>query len=261
MTCYGCGKKGHLKRRCSDNSKGYDTKDEKKADKPKSNKGKEAAEKLKASSGTLYTTVSTSETELTNTYYVYLGASQHLIPTQADLHAYWEFSKPVEIAVASGGVVYAYGSGTLRVSSSAKGLVAVLQDVYYAPGIHARLVSFGKLLHQGWTVRCLKTNMELHTEEVLLFANVEMAKNVYPVRLDIIHLQPALAAWTVEGVSMEPALDELAGHLGRVAMVATVKGPNGRRASLLTWHQQLGHSSFKTVVAPDCLGIVQIGGV
>ena len=116
--------------------KGDDAKDEKKANKPKSNKGKEATEKLKASSGMLYTTVGTSETESTNTYYVYSGASQHLIPTRADLHAYREFLKPVEIAAASNGVVYTYGSGTLRVSSSAKGLVAALQDVYYAPGIH-----------------------------------------------------------------------------------------------------------------------------
>ena len=116
--------------------KGDDAKDEKKADKLKSNQGKEAAEKPKASSSMLYTAVGTSETESTNTYYVYSGASQHLIPTRVDLHVYQEFSKPVEIAVASGGVVYAYGSRTLRVSSSAKGLVVVLQDVYYALGIH-----------------------------------------------------------------------------------------------------------------------------
>ena len=166
-----------------------------------------------------------------------------------DLHAYQEFSKPVEIAAANGGVVYAYGSGTLRVSSSAEGLVTALQDVYYAPGIHVRLISFGRLLHQGWTVHCSKTNMELHTEEGSLFANIKMANNVYPIRLDIAPLQPVLATWTVEGVQAESALDELAERLGRVAMVATVKGPNGKRASLLTWHQWLGHLSFKTMVA------------
>ena len=200
VTCYRCGKKGHLKWNCPDKSKGGDAKDEKKDNKPKTDKGKEATEKPKVSSGTLYTAVGTSETESMNTYYIDSGASQHLIPTRTDLHAYQEFSKPVEIAAVNGGVVYTYGSGTLRVSSSAEGLVTAFQDVYYTPGIHARLVSFSKLLHQGWTVHCSKTNMELRTKEGSLFAKVKMANNVYPIRLDIAHLQPALAAWTVEGV-------------------------------------------------------------
>ena len=69
-----------------------------------------------------------------NKYYIDLGASQHLIPTRVDLHAYQEFLKPVEITAANGGVVYAYGSGTLKISSLAKGLVTVLQDVNYTPG-------------------------------------------------------------------------------------------------------------------------------
>ena len=53
-----CGKKGHLKRKRPDKSKGDEAKDDKKddkSDKPRSDKGKEVAEKPKASSGTLYT--------------------------------------------------------------------------------------------------------------------------------------------------------------------------------------------------------------
>ena len=188
-------------------------------------------------------------------YYINSGVAQHLIPTQMDLHAYQEFLKPVEIAVANGGVVYAYGSRTLRVSSSAEGLVTALQDMYYTPGIHVRLVSFGKLLHQGWTVHCSKTNIELHTEEGSLFTNIEMANNVYPIRLNIAHLQPALATWTVEGFKAELALDELAERLGRVVMVAMAKGPNGKRALLLTWHWWLGHLSFKAMVASVNRGV------
>ena len=123
------------------------------------------------------------------------------------------------------------------------------QHTYYELGIHARLVSFGKLLCQGWTVRCSKTEMELRTEEGSLFANVEMANTVYPVKLDIVYLQPVLAVWTVEGVKAGPALDGLVECLGRVVVVTMAKGPNGKRASLLTWHPWLGHSSFKTVAA------------
>ena len=205
----------HLKRKCPDNLKGGESKDNKKDDKAKTNKGKEAAEKLKASSGSMYTAVRNLKDKSTNTYYIDSGASQHLIPTRVDLQTYQEFLKPAEIAAANGRVIYAYGSGMLRASLSATGLVMALWDVYYAPGIHARLISFSRLLQQGWTVCCSKTEMELHTEESSLFANVEMVNNVYPVKLDIAHLSPVLAAWTVDGVA-ELAPNGLAEHLEKV---------------------------------------------
>ena len=132
------------------------------------------------------------------------------------MQTYWEFLKPAEIAAANGRVVYAYGSRTLRASSSATGLVTALWEVYYTPGIHARLVSFSRLLQQGWMVHCSKTKMELCTEESSLFTNVKMANNVYPVKLDIAHLSPVLAAWTVDGVA-EPAPDGLVECLEKVA--------------------------------------------
>ena len=85
-----------------------------------------------------------------------------------------------------GGVVYAYGSGTLRVTSSARGFVAVLQDVYYAPGIHARLASLGKLCIKGGRFARRKAEWD---RDGPLFANVEMANNVYPLKLDVVHLK------------------------------------------------------------------------
>jgi hypothetical protein len=51
-----------------------------------------------------------------------------------------------------------------------------------------------------------------------------------------------MAAWTTE----EPTHEELVGRLETVAMVATARGVEGMKATLLTWHHQL---SFKTVVA------------
>ena len=254
VMCYGCGKKGHLRHKCPDKPKGGESKEEKKDDKPKTEKGKEVADKPKASSGSMYTAVNTPNDESANMYYIDSGASQHLVPTRSDLQTYQEFSTPVEIAAANGGVVYAYGSGMLKVSSSAEGHVAALRDIYYAPGIHTRLVSFGWLLQQGWTVKCSKTQMELRTNNGSLFAMVEMVNNVYPMKLDIAHLSPVLAAWAVEGVA-EPAPDELVECLEKVAMVATAKGPDGKRASLMTWHRRLGHSSFKTVVVSTKKGV------
>ena len=239
VTCYGCGKKGHLRCKCPDKLKGGESKEEKKDNKPKTKKGKEVADKPKASSGSMYMAVSTPNDKSANIYYVNSGASQHLIPTRADLQTYQEFLTLVEIAAANRGVVYAYGSRTLRVTSSAEGHVAALCNIYYMPGIHAHLVSFSQLLQQGWTVQCSKTQMELCTDNGSLFAMVEMANNVYPMKLDVAHLSPMLAAWAVDGV---------AERLEGVSMTATVKGPDSKRASLMTWHQWLGHLSFKTVV-------------
>ena len=60
-------------------------------------------------------------------------------------------------------------------------------------------------------------------------------------------MEIALAAWA-RGV-VEPTHKELIECLGAVALVATVKGPDGMRAALLTWHRQLGHLAFKRVLA------------
>jgi GAG-pre-integrase domain len=47
----------------------------------------------------------------------------------------------------------------------------------------------------------------------------------------------------------EPTHEELARRLETVVMVATARGAEGTKATLLTWHRRLGHLSFKTVVA------------
>jgi len=60
-------------------------------------------------------------------------------------------------------------------------------------------------------------------------------------------MEIALAAWA-RGVA-EPTHKELIERLGAVALVATVKGPDGMRATLLTWHRRLGHLAFKRVLA------------
>jgi hypothetical protein len=86
-------------------------------------KGNEEANKTKSLSGTLYTAVShnalASTGNLNENSYVDSGASDHLIPSRGDLHAYRKFEKPVEISAANSGKICAYGSGT---ATSANGL-------------------------------------------------------------------------------------------------------------------------------------------
>jgi transposase InsO family protein len=250
VTCYGCDKKGHVISRCPDKKK------EKKEDKPEEKgKGKETSEastSAKAPSGTLYTAMSgdalLANGELTDRFYVDSGASDHLIPSKGDLRAYKEFAKPVEISAANNGKIYAYGTGTLRVAAPANGLEQEqdLEDVYYAPGIHARLVSLGKLEGQGWDIRLREGGMELRNRDGDMFANIERVNNVYPMVLKVVPPKAMLAAWTDEGA--DPTYEELEQRLDRVALVATAKGGNGTEASLMTWHRRLGHPTFKTVV-------------
>ena len=256
-TCYGCGKKGHLRRNCPDGTKGDGKPDDNegrdKTEKPKDDKPKADTDESKAPAGTLYTAVglSATATDSTDTFYIDSGASDHLVPTRSDMLTYQEFTKPKEISTANGGSIYAYRSGTLRVASSANGQEreAELQDVYYAPGIHARLVSLGKLQRQGWAIRLLDGGMELTDRDGELFATIEMVNNVFPIKFNIIRPRPVLAAWTMAVNGTGPTHDELVERLGNVAMIASARGAEGEKASLLTWHRRLGHSSFKTVVA------------
>jgi len=63
-------------------------------------------------------------------------------------------------------------------SANSLGREADIQDVYYAPDIHARLVSLGKLDGQGWGVCLCDGMMELRDRDGDLFANIAKANNV-----------------------------------------------------------------------------------
>ena len=77
---------------------------------------REDASSSKAPSGTPYTPVSrnalVSTEEPLDTFYIDSGASDHLIPSRGDLHAYKKSAKPVDISAAECGKFYAYGPGT-----------------------------------------------------------------------------------------------------------------------------------------------------
>jgi len=142
-TCYGCGKKGHLKRKCPEPSEQelqggkpvQDTSSTSKADASQS----EGASMKKPPSGTLYTVMAhaglRADDGLMARYYVDSGASEHITPTRVYLRSYREFKKPVEISVADDRQILAYGSGRLRVATLVNGQEheVNLEDVYYAP--------------------------------------------------------------------------------------------------------------------------------
>jgi len=131
-------------------------------------------------------------------YYINSGASKHLIPSKVYLRSYREFDKPVEISVANDGQILAYGSRYLRVVTLVNGQEREvdLGDMYYAPRVHIRLLSMGKLKDQGWDVRLRKGGMELRDRNGGLFADIVKMNKVYLVELRLVASGAGLAGWT-----------------------------------------------------------------
>ena len=92
-------------------------------------------------------------------------------------------------------------------SANGLGREADIQDIYYAPEVHARLVSLGELEAQGWDVRLCGGTMELRDRDGDLFAKIAKARNDYPVKLSVILLKARFAAWMTEGE--DPTDEEL----------------------------------------------------
>jgi hypothetical protein len=156
----------------------------------------------------------------------------------------------VEISATDNGKIYAYGTGSWRVASFANGLEweEDLQDVYYAPGVHARLVSLGKLESQGWDIRLRDGGMELQNRDRDSFATIDRVNDVYPMALRVVPPKAELAAWINIGEGADPTQEGLVDRLQKVVLAATAKGGYRMEASLMTWYRRLGHPSFKTVV-------------
>ena len=259
MTCYGCGKKGHLRRNCpTHKDKGKDDAAKGNASASTSNpKPKDTAPAAKPSSNAVFTAfvnasiiANTATDSLTEVFYVDSGASAHLVPSVYGLRNYTEFASPLEIAAANNGKIYAYGLGTVRVVSRVDGVdhEAVLEDVYFVPEVHVWLLSLGKLESQGWSVRLANGSMELWDKCGKLFAVVNRVNNVFPSRLTIVAPDTEFAAWMSDGPSEDQVHRDTVKRLDDYALVATAKGGHGEDASLMTWHRRLGHPSFKAVL-------------
>lgn len=82
-----------------------------------------------------------------------------------------------------------------------------------------------------------------------MFASIEKVNNIYLMEASIIPPQSVLAAWTDEDKQVEMTHNELIQHLETVMLAAMARGGNGMALLLMTWHQHLGHTLFKTVVA------------
>ena len=126
---------------------------------------------------------------------------------------------------------------------------ADLQDVYYAPDVHVRLLPLGKLEGQGWDI-CLKDGgMEIQDRDGDLFAVVSKVKSVYPMELTVMTPSAGIVAWMNDGVHGEPTHQYIVGRLDSVTMAATAKGVKGSEATLMT------RSSAGSSIVQDGRGI------
>ena len=108
----------------------------------------------------------------------------------------------------------AYGSGT-------DNRKADLEEVFYIPDVHVRLLSLGKLESQGWGIRLKDSRMELRDRRGDLFAVGSKVNNVYPMEL----IAPGLVitAWMNDGGSKEPTHQEIVVRLDEFAMVTMAR--------------------------------------
>lgn len=77
---------------------------------------------------------------------------------------------------------------------------------------------------------------------------VSKVNNVYPTELKVIAPSAETVAWRDDRGCREPTHQDIVGCLNSVMLAATAKGEKDSKATLMTWHGQLGHPSFKTVV-------------
>ena len=111
---------------------------------------------------------------------------------------------------------------------------ADLQDIYYAPNVHVRLLSLGELEGEGWDIHLKNGGMELWDWYGDLFAVVSNVSNVYPMELRVVALGAEIAAWTRNGMCMEPTHQEIVERLDAIAMAATARGGMGSEVPLIS---------------------------
>ena len=179
-----------------------------------------------------------------NTYYLDTGASNHFIEELGALHSYIPFEVPRSITIAESGTIQALGSGTLKFSTyiNEKETTSELQNVYYIPNMHHRLLSVGKLFAQGWVPRLSRNGFALYDMQDRLVACPTSKNGVYPTTLKTIY--PNLGLIAGEPDLLDDTSLQRLGH--RNTAFGTEEKSN--EVSIYNWHRRMGHRSMKTIV-------------
>ena len=166
-----------------------------------------------------------------------------------ELHNYVPFERPQNI-ITPEGTIKAYGSGTLKfmATQNNKEIIGELRDVYYVPDSRMRLISFGRLLSQGWGIRIGQNELVLQNANGHFVIHVPMKNYVFPMSLRTVYPSSSLLACGECGEVSDQTLDKRLETLGGDPSVAFSAGDAAQPISLYNWHRRMGHRSMKTVV-------------
>jgi hypothetical protein len=146
--CHNCGIPGHWARECR---------------KPKKEKPKESKEKQDGASynaSTEHASFWSSErvNQKESTWYIDLGASQHMSYDKGMMVDYVHFGNPQKVRLGDNRIVQAYGKGNIWVDIKAgKDYKLVrLVDVLHVPDLAKNLFSVSAAAKRGYTTGCIK---------------------------------------------------------------------------------------------------------
>ena len=259
-TCWGCGKRGHYQRDCRSTKKekggniaGSSNANASSSHGASGSTSSNRAAPAKPAGGTILNLMDPCDTAYAAggimQYYVDSGATSHYINEVNELHNYTPFESPRDI-ITPEGTIQAYGSGTLKFIATLnnKEVYGELVDVYYVPDSHTHLISFGRLLSQGWDIRVSRNGLVLQDTKGHLVMDVPMKNYVFPMSLRTVYPSSSLLAYMESGEVTDQYLDERLETLGGDPLVAFSAGEKSEPISLYDWHRRMGHRSMKTIV-------------
>ena len=181
-------------------------------------------------------------------YFIDSGATSHYISEKEAVHDYVPFEVNRAITTADGSVP-ALGSGTLKFTSWVDGREkkAELKDVYYIPDIQTRLISYGKLLLQGWEPHSGHNGFTLRDRKGDLIVKAPMSNNVFTVTLQTTYPNFGLSAHEEREVSDDLLHKQLMLKYESPAIAFSTEEKE-EPVSLFNWHRRMGHRSMRAIL-------------
>jgi hypothetical protein len=217
LTCYYCGKKGHIKKHCR----------KLKADTSSGKIQLKVPEKKMPQLMVLSPLLATCETSDAQScsWILDSGASMHVSPYREDFYEFRETRDSVLWATDSKAGVM--GIGKVRLQSS-QGVEITLSDVLYVPIFKYRLLSLGAVDQKGATFAVTRGKLQVFWENECIFTAVRKDNNLYHV----------------QDISILPSVP--------IAANVLVKDN-----SLLLWHRRLGHTHMDNIKKMQRLRLVK----
>jgi hypothetical protein len=223
VTCYNCGKKGHMKNECRSSKKIQERSDHKSSDENRSKEitcfgcGKKGHTKkdckTKGKQKPTPTEYLGSTSESDNVWIVDSKAPFHLTAKKSFFHTYTALETPIKIYPINETTIEAIGKGTIRcmVNNGEEWEESILHNVHHVPELgKTNLFSEGATIDRGNSVRKFARKIEFYNKAgVKTLRGTRSPGNLWTLKLRAIGKARACSA----------------------------------KAEMLVWHKRLGHTS------------------